>query len=78
MRGIGGSASATTMSLRPAAPTCGPSSSSSNAASSGISVTVAGAGAETVYYGFLMLLAGLPLLVWVRLTPARASLRGTA
>ncbi len=27
---------------------------------------VAGAGADTVYYGFLMLLAGLPLLVWVR------------
>ena len=27
---------------------------------------VAGAGTETVYYGFLMLLAGLPLLVWVR------------
>lgn len=27
---------------------------------------VAGAGAETVYYGFLMLLAGLPVFVWVR------------
>ena len=40
---------------------------------------VAGAGAETVYYGFLMLLAGLPLLVWVRLTPVRtASLRSSA
>ena len=27
---------------------------------------VAGAGADTVYYGLLLLLAGLPLLVWVR------------
>ena len=27
---------------------------------------VAAPGADTVYYGFLMLLAGLPLLVWVR------------
>jgi APA family basic amino acid/polyamine antiporter len=29
---------------------------------------IAGAGAEVVYYGFLLLLAGLPLYVWVRRT----------
>jgi basic amino acid/polyamine antiporter, APA family len=32
---------------------------------------VAGAGAETVYAGFLMLLAGLPLFVWVRRSQGR-------
>ena len=32
---------------------------------------VAGAGAETVYAGFLMLLAGLPLFVWVRRSQVR-------
>jgi APA family basic amino acid/polyamine antiporter len=34
---------------------------------------VAGAGAETVYYGFLMLLAGLPLFVWVRRSQTRTA-----
>ena len=29
---------------------------------------IGGAGAETVFYGFLLLLAGLPLYVWVRRT----------
>ena len=29
---------------------------------------IVGAGAETVFYGFLLLLAGLPVYVWVRLT----------
>jgi basic amino acid/polyamine antiporter, APA family len=27
---------------------------------------IGGAGAETVFYGFLLLLAGLPLYVWIR------------
>jgi APA family basic amino acid/polyamine antiporter len=31
---------------------------------------IAGAGAETVFYGFLLLLGGLPLYVWVRRTHA--------
>ncbi len=31
-----------------------------------------GAGAETVFYGFLLLLAGLPLYVWMRLATSRA------
>ncbi len=29
---------------------------------------IAGAGAEVVFYGFLLLLAGLPIFVWVRRT----------
>jgi APA family basic amino acid/polyamine antiporter len=34
---------------------------------------IGGAGMETVFYGFLLLMAGLPVYVWVRLTaPARA------
>jgi hypothetical protein len=32
---------------------------------------IGGAGAETVFYGFLLLLGGLPLFVWVK----RAALR---
>ena len=32
---------------------------------------IAGAGAETVFYGFLLLLAGLPLYVWVRRSGSR-------
>jgi APA family basic amino acid/polyamine antiporter len=27
---------------------------------------IGGAGAETVFYGFLLLLAGLPVYVWLR------------
>lgn len=33
-------------------------------------VAIAGAGAETVFYGFLLLMAGLPVHVWVRLRAA--------
>jgi APA family basic amino acid/polyamine antiporter len=33
---------------------------------------IGGAGAETVFYGFLLLLAGLPVYVWVRHKPAPA------
>jgi APA family basic amino acid/polyamine antiporter len=29
---------------------------------------IGGAGPETVFYGFLLLLAGLPVYVWVRLS----------
>jgi APA family basic amino acid/polyamine antiporter len=29
---------------------------------------IGGAGAETVFYGFLLLFAGLPLYVWVKRT----------
>jgi APA family basic amino acid/polyamine antiporter len=36
-------------------------------------VAVGGAGAETVFYGFLLLLAGLPIYVWVRLATRRAA-----
>jgi APA family basic amino acid/polyamine antiporter len=38
---------------------------------------IGGAGAETVFYGFLWLLAGLPLYVWVvrRRSGARPSTR---
>ena len=31
-----------------------------------------GAGAETVFYGFVLLLAGLPVLVWLRRTAGAA------
>jgi APA family basic amino acid/polyamine antiporter len=34
---------------------------------------IGGAGAETVFYGFLLLIAGLPLYVWVRRTREAAS-----
>jgi basic amino acid/polyamine antiporter, APA family len=33
---------------------------------------IGGAGAETVFYGFLFLLAGLPVYVWLRVAPTRA------
>jgi amino acid transporter len=36
-------------------------------------VAIGGAGAETVFYGFLLLLAGLPIYVWVRLGTRRAA-----
>jgi hypothetical protein len=29
-------------------------------------LAIVGAGAETVFYGFVLLLAGLPLFVWLR------------
>jgi APA family basic amino acid/polyamine antiporter len=35
-------------------------------------VAIGGAGAETVFYGFLLLMAGLPVFVWVRLRGVRA------
>ncbi len=34
---------------------------------------IGGAGAETVFYGFLLLLAGLPIYVWVRLGSRRVA-----
>jgi APA family basic amino acid/polyamine antiporter len=36
-------------------------------------VAIGGAGAETVFYGFLLLLAGLPIYVWVRLGSRRTA-----
>ena len=36
---------------------------------------IGGAGAETVFYGFLSLLAGLPLYVWVKRSSAASALR---
>ena len=36
-------------------------------------LAIVGAGAETVFYGFVLLLAGLPMFVWLRRAGAGAS-----